>query len=630
MVVQYAKEFDLRPDPRILPMLGEITLPQDKCLAEMIDNAVDGLLTAKRAGLFVGDLDVSINVPMRDVPDAKVRITDNGPGMDADTLEKAMRAGWSGNDSINNLGLFGMGFNIATARLGTVTRVWTARAEDPEWIGLEIDFAKMARQRDYKTPSLTRPKIDPLEHGTEIIVEGLKPAQREWFAKAGNRTKLARDLGRMYSAMLRPNGVPASFKLQLNGAAVQGLEHCVWGDENSPARTVDTVRYGDIDAFHVIDRPLPDKLYCVACMQWLAADETVCPACGSVNDVVARKRRVHGWLGVQRYLSASEYGIDFLRNGRKIEVANRDLFTWNNGDAIETEYPIDDPRNRGRIVGEIHLDHCRVTYTKDRFERSDPSWGEMARIVRGEGPLQPDKAAQLGYAKNEAPLSLLFQAFRRSSPKSKVAGAYAKLLIIPNNDKAEAMAKRYYAGEAVYQPDTKWWELVEEADRELLTGDPSGGGGAGAGGAGAGLTGFGSASGAQGGGTPPGAAGQASGSGSSTTAPPIPPRWIRMPALDDEYRDDVTGRTWKVQAHQVAPADPDLKGGDPWAFKATPNGPFQFLVNTDHAIFQSATMTPLDGLLAQLASSALDLRRGELSFTFAGILASLRDKVQPH
>ena len=627
VVVESSREFDLKPDPRILPMLGEITLPQDRCLAELIDNAVDGFLNAKRAGMPVGDLEISINVPMRNLPEAKITITDNGPGMDADTLEQAMRAGWSGNDPINNLGLFGMGFNIATARLGRVTRVWTARAEATEWIGLEIDFARMARQRHYLTPKLTRPKTDPLEHGTEIRIEALKPEQRQWFAKASNLTQLHKDLGRMYSAMLRHNGVPVSFKLKLNGHTVQGREHCVWGDEHSPVRTADTARYGTVAAFQTIDCSLGDKLYCIACMQWLGPDDEICPVCLSATDVRARPRRIHGWLGIQRYLSKSDFGIDLLRNGRKIEVANKDLFVWKNGDALETEYPIDDPRQRGRIVGEIHIDHCRVNYTKDRFERADHTWEEMVRVVRGDGPLQPDKAAALGVPKNESPLSLLFQAFRRSTPKPKVSGGWRRLLIFDDNDKAEAMAKRFHADDPMYQSDEKWWELVLEEDRKLLLAADVAGAGTATNGTSGGLTGFGAPPPGQGGQAPDGTAATPGGvpAGPGTTAPP-PPRRLPLPALNDRYRDDITGRTFDVLAYQVEVGDPDLKGSDPWMLKSLANGPFEFLVLTDHAVFQSATMTPLDALLAQLAWQAIDLRRTDPTLTFASVLASLRAK----
>ena len=58
-------------------------------------------------------------------------VKDNGPGMSLDQLENAVKAGWTGNNPLSNLGLFGMGFNIATARLGLVTEVWTTRAVRP-------------------------------------------------------------------------------------------------------------------------------------------------------------------------------------------------------------------------------------------------------------------------------------------------------------------------------------------------------------------------------------------------------------------------------------------------------------------------------------------------------------------
>lgn len=38
-------EFNLEPSPRVLPMLGEINLDQWRCIAELIDNSVDGFLS---------------------------------------------------------------------------------------------------------------------------------------------------------------------------------------------------------------------------------------------------------------------------------------------------------------------------------------------------------------------------------------------------------------------------------------------------------------------------------------------------------------------------------------------------------------------------------------------------------
>src|SRR2546423_97782 len=111
------QEFDLTPDPRVLQMLGEINLHQWRCLAELIDNSIDGFLHAVRSGAPIDQPEIAVTLPMADNENARVTVKDNGPGMSFETLEKAVKAGWSGNSPLSNLGLFGMGFNIATARL---------------------------------------------------------------------------------------------------------------------------------------------------------------------------------------------------------------------------------------------------------------------------------------------------------------------------------------------------------------------------------------------------------------------------------------------------------------------------------------------------------------------------------
>jgi len=154
--------FDLTPDPRVLQMLGEIDLHQWRCLAELVDNSVDGFLNAERAGASIENPEVVISVPRADTPTARITVRDNGPGMSADTLEKAVRAGWTGNSPLINLGLFGMGFNIATARLGLVTEVWTSRAGDLAEVGVRIDFEDLRSKRSFSVPRVTRPKMDPI------------------------------------------------------------------------------------------------------------------------------------------------------------------------------------------------------------------------------------------------------------------------------------------------------------------------------------------------------------------------------------------------------------------------------------------------------------------------------------
>jgi hypothetical protein len=77
--------------------------------------------------------------------------------MSFEALESALRAGWSGNDPLSNLGLFGMGYNIATARLGLVTEVWTSRAGDPEEVGVRIDLDEQKRFTALTARQLSKP-----------------------------------------------------------------------------------------------------------------------------------------------------------------------------------------------------------------------------------------------------------------------------------------------------------------------------------------------------------------------------------------------------------------------------------------------------------------------------------------
>lgn len=623
-----SRTFDLTPHPRILPMLGEIVLPQWKCLAELLDNSIDGFLEAERAGSPIELPQVHITIPSEARVQGQISVRDNGPGMDFDTLERAARAGWTSHDPINNLGLFGMGFNIATARLGSKTTIWTTKVGDPEWVGMVVDFDELGKSQSFLTPAITRPKQNGQTSGTEIVIERLKPDQRDWFAKASNRANVGRLLGRTYSAMLGA-GQPISFRLELNGTQVRPRPHCIWsGPGNTEPRSVEHPSLGTIEAFQEFDFPLATRDFCVQCWNWLGVGQAMCPQCEEDGKIVNRPRRVHGWIGLQRYLDNTDFGFDFLRNGRKIENGNKDLFSWyeESSDTQILEYPIDDPRSRGRFVGEIHVDHCRVPYTKDRFVREDASWAEMVQLLRGEGPLQPDKARERGFSGNTSPLFKLFQAYRRSSPHNKRVGGWRKLLVVEDNAVATNLLKRFESGEPEYQSDEKWWDLAKQADEAVLNGgNPAGGTGGGAtggtstgplGGSGNGTGGLGGA-GSQGGGT----------AETEGTQPQIPPPRAPLADLSQLYIDDATTQRFDVKAFAVSVSDPGIPASVPWAIWKTTAGPWEFLVRVDHSIFSSVTMTPLDGLLTQLAWQATDFANSQgLASGFAQILTGLRTR----
>jgi hypothetical protein len=603
-------------------MLGEIVLPQWRCIAELVDNSVDAFIEAVRATTPVQHPLVSVSIPTADVQSSRIAVRDNGPGMNVDTLERAARAGWTSHDPINNLGLFGMGFNIATARLGSRTTIWTTCSGQSEWVGLEIDFERLIKHQAFISPRLARPKPNQDASGTEVIIERLKLEQLDWFGRGYNRSNIGKQLGKIYSSMIGPATSPIGFRLEINGSQVHPKLHCIWGGPGNPERVVETARYGTVNAFQSFDVRLEPRPFCTQCWNWLGANETTCASCSTSGVIVQRDRRVHGWLGMQRYLDRNDFGVDILRNGRKIEIGNKDIFKWlgENSDTEVLEYPIDDPRDRGRIVGEVHLDHCRVPYTKDRFVREDAAWREMLEIVRGTTPLRPEAAREMGTGENASPLFRLFQAFRRSNPHNKRAGGWSKILVVPDNDRALSMARRFDAGESEYQTDQKWWDLVQEAEVAILRGA-----------------------------TPPpsttdtlGGPSETLGDAPGTTAAPAVPQTptdtsagvtaapirIRLASLSRQYSEDLTGQRYEVEAFAVDPDDPILAGLEcPWTIRRTAAGPWEFYVDNGAAAFRSITLTPLDALLSQLAWLISDFERGQGSrWGFGAILTSLRQR----
>lgn len=445
-------QFDITPHPRILSVLGEIEFKPWQCVAELLDNCIDGFLEMQRVGTPINDPTASVAFG-RDT----VVVKDNGPGMSVFSLETAVKAGWSSREKFGSLGLYGVGFNIATARLGSVTNIWTTQRGDREWYGLKIDLREMARGGTYLLDVQTQPKSDPDSSGTRIEVTGIR---EDWknFLSSGNwlRSNMINRLARVYGAMLRDiNPQPIKFSLIINNRKVTPWEHCVW-----PAEwTVYKKSEGDVSPIQEFDQLFGTKYVSKTTGDIFDSPDELEP-----EDTVEVRERIYGWLGIQRYADESEYGVDILRNGRKIEIDCKDVFNWEDNDGrVYSEYPIDDPRQKGRIVGEIHLDHGYVHYTKNKFEREHYSWTQLLQAVRKNEPLT--KRSDFGLADvNTSALGLLFRVFRRNSLLKGQSGTLADILFIKENDKAKTWANEWRKGTLEYRNDKKWREELDRVE----------------------------------------------------------------------------------------------------------------------------------------------------------------------
>lgn len=474
----YPESLDLTPSPRLLEVLGDIPYKPWQCLAELIDNAFDDFLSDdEREAAEPPYVRVTLPKPGTTAEgDEFVCVADNGRGMSLEAFQLALRAGYSQNNRYGSLGLFGMGFNIATANLGSVTEVRTTRTGDREWLVAEINFHEMQQHGEFKAPLRRVIKDDPSMHGTEITVRHLRPDTRIALRRPQLPSTIREQLGKVYSYLLRGKDVlpelpgvelkGRGFQLFVNNTLVRPRLPCVWDAKRSVA-----YRGSEVGAIQPINKPLTPAWACQDCGHWHRVSPETCVECGSAS-LELRERRIIGWVGIQRYLHTSDFGIDFLRNGRKILISDRSLFEWEHPDTGETltEYPIElGATVGGRIVGEIHLDHVPVTYQKNDFKRDSRDWITAVHYIRGEGPLQPNKAKTYGYAPNDTAVGHLFNAFRRNDPgvKHLVPGDGAN----PLHELAREWAGSFRKGLAEFLTDEKWYEAARQHD-EIKRGRP--------------------------------------------------------------------------------------------------------------------------------------------------------------
>ncbi|MEV5887438.1 ATP-binding protein [Streptomyces sp. NPDC052020] len=223
-------------------------MSETNCFAELVDNAIDAYAAENESLGEVSRVSIDFEKDAKQRRQDKVVIRDNGPGMDYETLKRAVTLSWVGGARQQGLGL---GFNIATARLGRHITVRSARVESPAWTVLTIDLASMSRSGGWDLPVMTQEKIESDDHGTEITIRGMR---EPWRSSKGDM--LRRNLGDLYSYPIRSG----KLVIEVNGRRVQPRRPCVWGETRSVSR-----RRGNVGTMVKIDVPLSDAALCLGC-----------------------------------------------------------------------------------------------------------------------------------------------------------------------------------------------------------------------------------------------------------------------------------------------------------------------------------------------------------------------------
>lgn len=460
---------DITPDPKVLIALTHTPLKPLDALCELIDNGIDSFRGATLQGEPERHPLLEVTIPGAAETrrgEGIVRVTDNGGGLDREGLANALRAGFSGKNRYDTLGLFGMGFNIATGKLGRHTTVTTARRADDFALRVVIDLPTVVRSRTFEVPVEKIDKPVNFEHGTMVDVSEWWPAgdPNSGFVtqlSTIQKPQLRAQIGRRYATILR-SSEEGRVRIRVNEETVEGYEHCVWSQE----RFVERQGWGMIPARFDVDSVIFSQRRCVNDGTALDEGSNTCMECGA-SEFRTLEERIRGWVGIQRFDDNNRFGVDLIRNGRVIRLAEKDAF-FNHlddlGEAIK-EYPTD--QQTGRIIGEIHLDHVPVDFQKQDFQRSSEEWQRATTFLRG-GSLLPGNWPD--GARNETPVSKLFQGYRKVRNYGRpdmYMGRYdeatRKAVRIGREVEAE-LYQKFQNREAGYYDDARWWEYVETAN----------------------------------------------------------------------------------------------------------------------------------------------------------------------
>lgn len=463
------EQIDIKPTPQVLLALTHTDLKPIDALCELVDNAIDSFAeTGNQSGINEIHIDLpTLGELQKD--EGKIRIMDNGPGMTLDNVKKALTAGYSSQNAYGRLGMFGMGLNIATGKFARKTRLVTATKESDMALVVEVDLEKLVEQGHFGVQPMEENKNNFFPDSESGTIIELSSWWREGNPNRDNPVKLVRNgpgrvsqiLGRRYATLLRSD-LPVQFSIWVKNEKCIPFEHCVWAEHRFVTRGNER-----IPARQVFDTVLNTQVRCLECGE-LASPNGQCTVDTS-HPTGSIEERVRGWIGVQRYDDVNNFGIDLIRNGRAIRILEQDAFfsfETEDGEIIK-DYVVDGIH--GRIVGEVHLDHVRVDFTKQDFQRYTPEWVRAMEFLRGKSSLQSKRP---GAADNHSPVMKIYRGYRRVRSIGLVDMYMGER---QEGDKGPSRVsrelekeylERFRNKEEGYYDDAKWWEKVEEASRE--------------------------------------------------------------------------------------------------------------------------------------------------------------------
>lgn len=161
------KEVDITPDPSLISKLGASGYRTYEALAELIDNSIDARIENTK-------LIIRVEI---DFIKETITISDDGHGMNFETLKNAMVLAHTRKiNSLNTLGVYGLGLKTACASLGKNFEILTKPTESKMRYSCsynEDDWLNSDREI-WKHFIINSENWDEAYHGTIIKIEKLK------------------------------------------------------------------------------------------------------------------------------------------------------------------------------------------------------------------------------------------------------------------------------------------------------------------------------------------------------------------------------------------------------------------------------------------------------------------------
>lgn len=207
---------------KLIESLRSVGYDNYSAICDLIDNSFDANADV-----------VKVNIGPGVENDVVITISDNGEGMDRDTLDQAVRLGSVTNRDNSSLGKYGMGLVTASISIGkrvvVVTKNqghYSTAIHDLDRIISANKFEKVLRDSNDEEKNMFLGKLGSSQNGTVVVIQKVDNLQNRNFSSF--KSTLVRHCGEIFREFLNSNR-----KVVVNNTEVQPVDPLMLADSKT-------------------------------------------------------------------------------------------------------------------------------------------------------------------------------------------------------------------------------------------------------------------------------------------------------------------------------------------------------------------------------------------------------------